>query len=285
MKYAFIKEHTRQYPVSMMCRVLRVSRSGFCAWLVRPRSRRSVEDDRLLECIRQVHRSSRRTYGVRRVYRSLRGAGEAVGQRRVARLMLAAGVSGLKKKRFVSTTNSRHTLPVAANVLERQFDVAAPNQVWAADITYVPTAEGWLYLAAVLDLHSRMVVGWSMGESLETGLTVRALEMAAARRGALCGLVAHSDRGVQYASLAYQDLLRSKGFVCSMSRKGNCWDNACAESFFATLKRDLIHNRRYSTRDEARRDIFDYIELFYNRTRLHSSLGYMSPAQFEQQTN
>ena len=244
-----------------------------------------MEDDRLLECIRQVHRSSRRTYGVRRVYRSLRGAGEAVGQRRVARLMRAAGVSGLKKKRFVSTTNSRHTLPVAANVLERQFDVAAPNQVWAADITYVPTAEGWLYLAAVLDLHSRMVVGWSMGESLETALTVRALEMAAARRGALCGLVAHSDRGVQYASLAYQELLRSKGFVCSMSRKGNCWDNACAESFFATLKRDLIHNRRYSTRDEARRDIFDYIELFYNRTRLHSSLGYMSPVQFEQQTN
>ncbi len=212
-------------------------------------------------------------------------AGETVGQRRVMRLMRKTRLQGLKKKRLVSTTNSRHSLPVAANVLERSFDVDEPNRVWATDITYVPTAEGWLYLAAVLDLHSRMVVGWSMGESLEADLAVRALEMATARRGEAHGLVAHSDRGSQYASMAYQELLCSRGFVCSMSRKGNCWDNACAESFFATLKVELIHNRRYETRDEARRDIFDYIEVFYNRVRLHSSLGYLSPLEFERKTN
>jgi transposase InsO family protein len=266
-----------------MCRVLRVSRSGYYAWRKRPPSIRSIRNAVLLEKIKAVHKKSRKTYGSPRVHKKLVAEGERCGRGRVAWLMSANGIRAKQKRKFVATTDSKHDLPVADNILGREFQVDEPNKVWASDITYIPTDEGWLYLAGVLDLCSRTAVGWSMSESLEKELVLDALDMAYRRRRPEASLIHHSDRGSQYASNAYRQLLEGYGMKMSMSRKGDCWDNAVMESFFGTLKKELAHHRRYRTRAEARKDIFEFIEVFYNRERLHSSLGYLSPLDYESQ--
>lgn len=281
MRYAFIAAHSIEFSIVLMCRVLRVSRSGYYAWRGRPESKRDVENRGLLESIKSVFKKSRKTYGSPRVHRQLLWEGERCSRGRVARLMSANGIRAKQRRKFVATTDSKHDLPVAENVLGRDFSVVEPNRVWASDITYIPTDEGWLYLAGVLDLCSRTAVGWSMSYSLERQLVIDALEMAYRRRMPGKGLIHHSDRGSQYASDDYRNLLKDYGMQMSMSRKGDCWDNAPMESFFGTLKKELVHHRRYRTRAEARRDIFDYIEIFYNRERLHSSLGYLSPVDYE----
>jgi transposase InsO family protein len=241
-----------------------------------------VENDLLLEQIQSIHKKSRKTYGSPRIHRQVVSDGQVCSRGRIERLMSANGIRAKQRRKFVATTDSKHDLPVAANVLARQFAVGEPNKVWASDITYIPTDEGWLYLAGVLDLCSRTAVGWSMSETLERQLVMDALGMAYRRRRPGRGLVHHSDRGSQYASADYQRLLKDFGMQASMSRKGNCWDNAPMESFFGTLKKELVYHRRYRTRDEARSDIFDYIEVFYNRERIHSGLGYLSPVKYEE---
>ena len=281
MTFQFIRDHREHFPVRLMCRVLEASPSGFYDWLRRPESQRAAEDRALIEKIQAVHNESRRTYGSPRVHASLKAAGYRIGRKRVARLMRENDIRAKAKRKFKVTTDSRHDHPVVPNRLDRQFMVEAPNTVWLADLSYIWTREGWLYLAVVLDLFSRQVVGWAMDEQMPQELTLAALDMALQRRRPLPGLMHHSDRGSQYAAGAYQKRLAEHGIVCSMSRKGNCWDNAPMESFFHTLKTELVHHRDYLTRDEARRDIFEYIEVFYNRQRRHSTLGYLSPAQFE----
>ena len=267
----------------MMCQVLCVTRSGYYAWRTRPESKRSTENDRLLAQIRIAYKTNKEIYGSPRIHEVLRAQGETCGRKRVERLMAENGIMAIQTKKFVVTTDSDHEQPVAENVLDRQFDVDELNKVWVSDITYIPTGEGWLYLSGVLDLCTKTLVGWSMDEKMESALVVNALEMAYQKRQPESGLLHHSDRGSQYASEEYRKLLLDYGMEQSMSRKGNCWDNAPIESFFSTLKRELVHHRRYRTRQEARRDIFEYIEMFYNRQRLHSSLGYMSPSDFEKQ--
>ncbi len=281
MKFACILAERAYFPVALMCRCLEVSRSGFYAWQRREPSHRAKDDARLLPRIVEAHQQSQRRYGSPRVHQALLAGGHQVGRHRVARLMKLAGLQARKKHRFVRTTDSRHDQPVAPNLLDRNFAVAAPNTAWASDITYLATAEGWLFLAVVLDLHSRRVVGWGMSDIIDTRLTLGALEMALDRRRPPPGLLHHSDRGCQYASAEYQLALRKHGITCSMSRVGDCWDNAVAESFFATLKAELVERRVYRSRQEARAEVFEYIEVFYNRQRLHSSLGYKSPADYE----
>lgn len=282
MRYAFIHEHRNQHALELLCRVLEVSRSGYYAWRGRPKSERAKDDEVLTETIKEVHAGSRGTYGSPRVHAELRARGVGCGRKRVARLMRRAGLRARCKRKFRVTTNSRHRLPIAENVLERRFAVEQPNEVWAADLTYIPTLEGWLYLAVVLDVCSRRVVGWAMGEQATSELALRALRMAAAQRKPSAGLVHHSDRGVQYASHAYRAALEGLGAISSMSGKGNCWDNAVVESFFATLKTEEVDGKTYRTRDEARSSVFGYIEGFYNRRRRHSTLGFESPQRFEE---
>ena len=281
MRYRAIQEHDRRYPIRLMCRALAVSSAGYYAWRGRPESGRAAANRTLLAAIRSIHRESRETYGSPSIWAALRKQGYGVGEHRVARLMRGAGIRVKTVKKWRATTHSTHGLPVAMNTLNRQFTVEAPNQVWAGDITYVWTAEGWLYLAVLLDLYSRLVMGWAMGQRLIGELAEDALAMALANRPPRAGLVHHSDRGSQYAATRYQHVLTTHGMIPSMSRKGNCWDNACVESFFGTLKRELIHHRRYATRHEATQDIFEYMEGFYNRKRRHSTLGYHSPAEYE----
>lgn len=266
-----------------MCRVLAVSRSGYYAWCARPLSPRAQADQQLGLAIRAVHAASRRTYGSPRVQAELGAQGWRCGRHQVARLMRAAGLAGQHRRRGRGTTDSGHAFPVVANTLARQFAVARPNQVWAADLTYVPTDEGWLYLAVVLDLASRRVVGWAMQARLTEAVALAALRMALGQRRPGGGLVHHSDRGSQYASRAYQAELARQGIQPSMSRRGNVWDNAVVESFFATVKTELVHQRHYRSRREAQADLFAYLELWYNRRRRHSALGYLSPAAFERQ--
>lgn len=285
MKYASIAQHRGQYEVALMCRVLSVSRSGFYESQRRAPSERTRTDERLEQQVRSIHQDSSARYGSPRVHAELRARGEHVSRKRVARLMRTAGLRGKKRRRFCTTTNSAHPHPVAGNVLARQFaveQIEVADRVWAADITYVPTEEGWLYLAVVLDLASRLVVGWSMGRTLESSLAVDALEMALQRRSPTPGLLHHSDRGIQYASHEYRALLEKHGAGVSMSRKGNCWDNAVAESFFATLEVELIEGARWYSRAQARGAIFEFIEIWYNRQRRHSSLGYHTPAEFDE---
>ncbi len=266
-----------------MCRALDVRRSGYYAWRNRPESERSRENRRILGQIEVEYAKGKKVYGSPRIHDALRAQGETCGRKLVERLMAENGIRAIQSKKFVVTTDSEHEQPVAENVLNRQFEVDEPNKVWLTDITYIPTAEGWLYLSGVMDLCTRAVVGWSMGESLASSLTTDALKMAYQSREPGKGLLHHSDRGSQYASEEYRKLLTDYGMEQSMSRKGNCWDNAPMESFFSTLKKERVHHRRYRTRQEARRDIFEYIEVFYNRQRRHSSLGSMSPADFEKQ--
>lgn len=284
MRYRAIQKHDRRYPIRLMCRTLAVSPAGYYAWRNRPESCRSGDNRALLSAIRVIHREFRETYGSPSIWNVLTQQGHAVGKHRVARLMRQAGLRAKTVRRWRATTQSNHQLPVAENTLNRQFAVAYPNQVWAGDITYVWTAEGWLYLAVVLDLYSRAVIGWAMSHRLTMDLAESALTMALANRRPQAGLLHHSDRGSQYAATKYQHLLTAHGITPSMSRRGNCWDNACVESFFGTLKRELVYHRHYATREEAKRDIFEYIEVFYNRKRRHSTLGYDSPAEFEART-
>ena len=281
MKFRAIAEHVRRYPVRLMCRALKVSHAGYYAWARRSESPRARSNEALAVRIRACHAQSRHTYGSPRITHTLHAQGQSCSENRVARLMRAHGIRAKTVKKWKATTDSRHKLPVAANTLDRQFTVTQPDRVWAGDITYCWTEEGWLYLAVVLDLYSRAAIGWAMGSRLTADLATDALTMALWRRKPGTGLLHHSDRGVQYASGDYQDLLTDHGIKCSMSRKGNCWDNACVESFFGTLKKELVHHRHYRTREEAKQDIFEWIEVFYNRQRRHSTLGYRSPAEFE----
>ena len=284
MRYRAIQEHDRRYPIRLMCRVLTVSPAGYYAWAGRPESDRSMHNRTLLSAIRVIHRESRETYGSPSIWDALVKRGHGVGEHRIARLMRVEGIRAKTVKKWRATTDSDHTLRVATNILNRQFQVEQPNRVWAGDLTYVWTTEGWLYLAVVLDLYSRTVIGWAMGSRLTVDLAERALTMALTHRKPPAGLLHHSDRGSQYAARRYQRLLGEDGITPSMSRTGNCWDNACVESFFGTLKRELVYHRHYATREEATQDIFEYIEVFYNRRRRHSTLGYDSPAEFEART-
>ena len=287
MKFAFIKEHLADcFPLQVICGVLQVSRSGYYAWLSRGPSRRSRRREELAGQIRQVHEQNRCVYGSPRVHRTLLAQGQSVCENTVASVMKEREIRAKSRRKFVPrTTDSRHDRPVARNLLDRQFQADLPNQKWAVDITYIPTDEGWLYLAGVMDLCSRKIVGWSMADHMEASLVNDALRMAIARRNPGAGLLHHSDQGVQYASEDYQHLLQQHGMLISMSHKGDCWDNAAKESFWATLKTELVHQQRYRTRDQARASIFEYIEVFYNRQRLHSSLGYVSPEAFEASLN
>jgi putative transposase len=283
MKFGFVDEHRGLWPVRMICAAVGLSVSGYYAWRARTESRRAVANRALLEDIRRIHAESGGTYGSPRVHAALRHRGRRIGRSRIERLMRHAGLRGLAAlPRRTRTTDSRHTYPIAPNRLGRNFVASRPGQVWLADLTYIPTGEGWLYLAAVLDLHTRKIVGWSMRERLYTEIALEALNMAIERQRPAPGLIHHSDRGIQYAAEAYRHVLARSGITPSMSRKGDCLDNAPMESFFHTLKTERVHHRIYATRTEARRDLFQYIEGFYNSRRLHSALGYLSPALAEQ---
>ena len=288
MRFAFIKDNRDAWPVAVQCRVLDVSRAGFYAWLDRPESARAAARRELTDAIRAAHAECRGVYGSPRVTVELAArGGPAACENTVARAMRDAGIAAARRKRFVPrTTDSTHANPVAPNVLARDFAAELPDQKWACDITYVPTSDdGFLYVAAVLDLCSRRVVGWAMADHLRATLCLDALGMALATRRPGPGLLHHSDRGVQYTCGDYRAALAAAGVTCSMSRTGDCWDNAAMESFWATLKRELVDGQAYATHDAATRSIFEYIEVFYNRTRRHSALGYVSPEQFEAALN
>ena len=283
MRYGFIAEHRAQWPIRVMCRVLHVSHSGFYEWDGRSPSQRSADNEKLTGLIRQSFAASDRTYGSRRVWQDLREWGHCVSVNRVARLMAAAGLIARRKRRRRpgdAALSPQHT--IAPNLLQRQFEADSPNRRWLADFTYIWTAEGWLYLAIVLDLFSRRVVGWSMKEEMTSQLVIDALLMAIWRRGRPNELLHHSDQGSQYTSEDFQRVLAAQGIVCSMSRRGDCWDNAAMESFFSTLKTERASRTIYRTRDEARADVFDYVERFYNPRRRHSTLQYLSPVRFEE---
>ena len=281
MKFRFVQEHRETFRVGKMCEVLEVSRSGFYAWLKRQPSRRLVEDEQIAEQVRQVHREFRGIYGSPRVYRELRRRGEPWGRHRVARIMREEGLRARCMKQFhwISTTRSEY--PAAPDLLKRQFQAPRRDRIWVGDITQIRTGEGWLYLAMLMDLYSRRIVGWATSYSPRQEIALEALSMALQQRRPRPGLVHHTDRGGQYSSAAYQDLLDEYGVLCSMSRPGQCLDNAAAESFFHTLKTEWIYHAHYKTRREARLAIFEYIEAFYNTTRMHSSLDYRSPEEYE----
>jgi len=262
--------------------MMEVSCSAFYDWLKRPESARSIEDRRLGEKVKKSHEKSRETYGTRRIVEDLVEDDEVISRTRVGRLMKQQDLKSKSKRKFKATTNSKHNHPVAPNLLDRKFQVERPDTVYAGDITYISTDEGWLYLAVLIDLYSRAVVGWAMSERITAELSNDALVMAVWKRKPNKGLMVHSDRGSQYASGLYQKTIKKHGFICSMSRKGNCWDNAPSESFFHTLKVELTHHRRYRTRQEAKQEIFEYIEVFYNRQRRHSTIGYHTPLGYEQ---
>jgi transposase InsO family protein len=281
MRFAFVLAEKAVWPVNVMCEVLEVSRSGYYAWQGRPASVREQADDELVVEIRAAHKAGRGHYGSPRVHRELRQNGRRVGKKRVARLMHREGIVAKRRRKFCVTTDSKHADPIAPNVLERNFTVALPNKAWVTDVTYVWTLQGWLYLAAILDLCSRRVVGWATSAHNDRQLALDALGRATRTRHPRPGLVHHSDRGSVYASGDYREALGSLAMIPSMSRKGDCWDNAVAESFFATIKGELIDHETYETRAEATAAIADYIDGFYNVHRLHSSIGYVSPIEFE----
>lgn len=269
----------------ILCEVMQVSRSGYYSWQKRGKSRRQQEYERLLPLVKESHRQSKGTYGARRIAGDLVDLGESCGRRKAGTLMKMAGLSAKQKKKFKVTTDSKHNLPVSPNLLGRQFEVEAPDQVYVSDITYIWTTEGWLYLAIILDLFSRRVVGWSISHRMTKKLVMDALLMAIWRRRPQAGVIFHSDRGSQYCSNDFQGILSSHKMVSSMSRKGNCWDNAVAESFFGSLKQERVYLSKYETREMARRDIIDYIEMFYNSKRKHSYLGNVSPKEFEERNS
>lgn len=266
-----------------MCKVLKVSRSSYYDWLNRPESSRKQDDKKLLIDIRRIHKDSYETYGIRRVKAQLNRDGIRCGKNRVARLMRQNGIYSRLRRKYKATTNSNHSYPVAPNLLKQDFSSDTPNQKWVGDLTYIATDEGWLYLAGVEDLFNRKLVGWSLGSRITKELTISALRQAVGKECPGPGLIFHSDRGSQYAAYAYQDELRKYNIQQSMSRKGNCYDNASMESFFSTLKKDIIYGRKFRTREEAKIVIVEYIETFYNCRRLHSALGNMSPIEYERQ--
>jgi len=282
VKFAFIAKHRGVWQTREMCEALGVSRGGFYEWLKRPRSRRSQENDKLLIQIRTSFERSDRTYGSPRVWHDLRAWGFACGRHRVARLMLVEGLQARRKRRRLpSDQGERPESSIAPNLLDRRFVATAPNQSWVADFTYIWTAEGWLYFAAVLDLFSRRVVGWSMNDQMTAQLVADALLMALWRRGRPQELMHHSDQGSQYTSEQFQRLLADQGITCSMSRSGNVWDNSAMESFFSTLKTERVSRKVYATREQAKADVFDYVERFYNPYRRHSTIGFVSPVDYE----
>jgi putative transposase len=283
MTYRFIDQHKDQWPVRLLCETLEVSPAGYYAWRQRPANSQQQRRDVLVVEIRAIHAEVKARYGSPRMQKELVARGQDCCVNTVAKLMRDNDIKAKSARKFrVTTTDSNHDLPVADNLLDRQFNPSEANEVWVADITYIPTDEGWLYLAAVEDLYSRRIVGWSMDDNMESRLVVDALEMAVQRRLPGETLLAHSDRGSQYASEHYQRLRGRHGITCSMSRRADCWDNAPMESFFASLKKELVHDAKFATRAEARAAIFEYIEVFYNGQRRHSSLGYVSPAEYEQ---
>lgn len=284
MRYQFIEQHKQEFPVVVICQVLGVSESGFYAWRKRPACRRQREDAQLTQQIRQVFAFHHGRYGSPRIHRELRDQGRRLSRKRVARLMHEADMSAKRKRRRVLTTKRDVTHPVAPNVLNREFTATEPNTKWVTDITYIQTAQGWLYLAVILDLYSRAVVGWSMSTSCDEELAENALHMAVVRRRPKAGLLHHSDRGCQYTSKAYRMRLSQAAVIVSMSRKGNCWDNAAMESFFGTLKEECVGSTIYASHEQARLAIFTYLEMYYNRIRRHSTLGYVSPLVYEQIT-
>lgn len=281
MIYRYIEKNQRNYPVRRLCELLGITRSSYYAWKKHAPSQREQNNQVLIEHIRRIHRLSRRTYGSPRVYAALRKQGLVCSPKRVVRLMQQDGLKGRQRQRKVITTHSQPNLPVVPNWLGREFKAERPDQKWVADITYIPTAEGWLYLAGVLDLFSRKIVGWAMSNQIDANLVEKALRMALYQRRPGQGLLHHSDRGSQYASHQIRALLDANQIQVSMSGKGNCYDNAVMESFWATLKNEWVHHQKYRTRVEAKTDIFAYIEGFYNTVRLHSTLGYRSPVEFE----
>jgi len=279
--FGFIAAKKAEHSVAMLCRVLGVSRSGYHAWVIRSPSARAVEDERLTARICEIHAANRKVYGTPRIFDELRDEGERISRKRVERLMRKAGISGLIEKKYRATTIRVPGVRVAGDLLDRDFTATAPNQKWAADITYLRTWQGWLYLVAVQDLYSRRIVGWSMADHMRAELVVDALGMALTHRRPEPGLTFHSDQGSQFVSLAFGQKARAAGIAQSMGSRGDCFDNAVAESFFATLKKELIHRRSWPTKAELRVEVFDYIETFYNRQRRHSTLGGLSPSRFE----
>lgn len=272
----------KDFPVRLMCKALELSPSGFYSWLNRGAKPAKMDrDKKVLSEMRLIHSENREVFGSPRMTKAMRAKGHVINHKRIARIMQENGIQGIPTRKFKVTTDSKHHFPLAKNKLNQHFDVETPNKVWASDITYISTSEGWMYLAVVMDLYSRRIVGWSMDRHMETSLISNALEMALGMRERKEGLLHHSDRGVQYCSNAYQALLSKNKIEPSMSRKACCYDNAVVESFFSTLKRELVYRRRFATRAEARVAVEDYIEVFYNRTRLHSTLGFLSPATFE----
>jgi putative transposase len=282
MKYPFIFEHMPFYPIRLMCRVLGVTKSGFLRWRSHPTCRHAERDATLRQAIVSIHAQHRSVYGSPRVHQVLRQRGERVSRKRVARLMQEAGLSAAARRIRVVTTDSAHDSPIADNHIDRDFTATKPNQKWVTDITYIPTDEGWLYLSAIVDLFSRRVVGWATAATMDVALVTAALDQALTNRLPTEDLIHHSDRGSQYASAAYRERLHQAGITISMSRRGNCLDNACAESFWARLKIECIYRSTFATRSAARQAIFTYIETFYNRIRLHSAIDYLSPEAFEQ---
>jgi putative transposase len=281
MRFAFIAAEKASFPVALMCRLLAVSRAGFYAWRQRPVAPRTRQDATLAVVVAAIYAEHHGRYGSPRVQMELRARGHRSGRKPIARLMRVQGLRARPRRRYRTTTDSRHGLPVAPNLLARRFAVAQPNTAWVTDMTYIWTAQGWLYLAVITDLFSRRVVGWAISERIDRKLALDALRMALAQRRPPRGLIHHSDRGSQYASADYQQLLAAYGIRPSMSRRGDCWDNAVAESFFASLKLELVYQVQWPSRAAARTALFEYLELFYNRRRRHSSLGYRSPAEFE----
>lgn len=278
-----IRKNEGNYPVSSMCRLLSVSASGYYHWRDRPLSKRSLENGALLDKIREIFKKEKGRSGAVRIRKLLMMDGITVSRHRVARLMKKHGLRAKAAKKFKATTNSNHQLPIADNLLEQDFSASRPDEKYVSDITYIWTDEGWLYLAVVMDLFSRMVVGWALSERMTSALVINAMEMTLGRRKAGNKTVAHSDRGSQYCSDAYQKLLKKHGLTCSMSKKGDCYDNAAMESWNHSFKVEAIHGERFATRTEAKNHVFDYIEVYYNRNRLHSRLGYMSPVSYEAQ--
>jgi putative transposase len=269
------------FKVGRMCKVLNVSPSGYYVWRKRPESPRSKENRRLEAKIRVLFKDNREVYGAPRIHAELKDEGESCSKNRVARIMRKAGIRAKTKRKFKATTDSRHSFPVAPNLLNQNFETDAPNRIWAGDISYIPTDEGWLYLAVLMDLYSRKIIGWSMGKRITRQLVINALKMAIGSRYECQGAIHHSDRGSQYACNDYQQILKEHDVICSMSRKGNCYDNAVVESFFHSLKTEWVNHHRYRTREEARCSLFDYIENFYNHKRRHSVLNYMNPHEYE----
>jgi transposase InsO family protein len=276
-----MKNNNKFHSIGKMAKIFGVSKSGYYSWLKRPESKRSKENKKLLNIIKNIYENSKRRYGSPKIYKALLNMGIKCGKNRLIRIMRENNMRSITKKKFKITTNSKHNNPVFNNILNRQFEVEKPNKVWVSDITYIYTNEDWLYLCVIIDLFSRKVIGWSLSNSIAVEIVINAIKMACFNRNYPKDVIFHSDRGVQYTCYDFQKILNIYNFNCSMSRKGNCWDNACAESFFRSLKVEEVNHYKYSTRDEARASIFEYIEIFYNRKRIHSSLGYLTPEEYE----